>query len=174
MLETLTPPIPASTSVLIVGAGPVGLAVAGDLGSRGVTCLLIEQSDGAIVQPKMDMVGVRTMEFCRRWGLLEAVRDAPYPRDFRQDCVWGTSITGYEFGRERFAARGASLSTRVGRARREGDTNKSRRELSPAGIQSRVSTRRAARCPRSLCCSAPRRARVARDHQRRQPCPRQP
>ena len=106
MLETMTPPIPASTSVLIIGAGPVGLALAGDLGSRGVTCLLVEQSDGTIVQPKMDMVGVRTMEFCRRWGLTDAVRDAPYPRDFRQDCVWGTSITGSEFGRERFAARG--------------------------------------------------------------------
>jgi 2-polyprenyl-6-methoxyphenol hydroxylase-like FAD-dependent oxidoreductase len=106
MLETLTPPLPASTSVLIVGAGPVGLALAGDLGSRGVTGLLIEQSDGTILQPKMDMVGVRTMEFCRRWGLLDAVRDAPYPRDFRQDCVWGTSVTGYEFGRERFASRG--------------------------------------------------------------------
>jgi 2-polyprenyl-6-methoxyphenol hydroxylase-like FAD-dependent oxidoreductase len=106
MLETMTPPIPASTGVLIVGAGPVGLALAGDLGSRGVECLLIEQSDGTIVQPRMDMVGVRTMEFCRRWGLADAVRDAPYPRDLRQDCVWGTSITGYEFGRERFAARG--------------------------------------------------------------------
>jgi 2-polyprenyl-6-methoxyphenol hydroxylase-like FAD-dependent oxidoreductase len=106
MLETMTPPIPASTGVLIVGAGPVGLALAGDLGSRGVECLLIEQSDGTIVQPRMDMVGVRTMEFCRRWGLADAVRDAPYPRDLRQDCVWGTSITGYEFGRERFASRG--------------------------------------------------------------------
>jgi 2-polyprenyl-6-methoxyphenol hydroxylase-like FAD-dependent oxidoreductase len=106
MIETMTPPIPASTGVLIVGAGPVGLALAGDLGSRGVECLLIEQSDGTIVQPRMDMVGVRTMEFCRRWGLADAVRDAPYPRDLRQDCVWGTSITGYEFGRERFASRG--------------------------------------------------------------------
>lgn len=106
MIETMTPPLPSSTSVVIVGSGPVGLAMAGDLGSRGVPCLLVEQSDGTIIQPKMDMVGVRTMEFCRRWGLLDAVRDAPYPRDLRQDCVWGTSITGYEFGRERFAARG--------------------------------------------------------------------
>jgi 2-polyprenyl-6-methoxyphenol hydroxylase-like FAD-dependent oxidoreductase len=106
MLETMTPPIPAATGVLVVGAGPVGLALAGDLGSRGVSCVLIEQSDGSILQPKMDMVGVRTMEFCRRWGLADAVRDAPYPRDLRQDCVWGTSVTGYEFGRERFASRG--------------------------------------------------------------------
>ena len=106
MIETMTPPIPASTQVLVIGGGPVGLSLAGDLGLRGISCLLIEQSDGRIVQPKMDMVGVRTMEFCRRWGLLDAVRDAPYPLNFRQDYIWGVSVTGYEFGRERFASRG--------------------------------------------------------------------
>jgi 2-polyprenyl-6-methoxyphenol hydroxylase and related FAD-dependent oxidoreductases len=37
-----------ATRVLVVGAGPVGLALAGDLGWRGIDCLLIEQSDGAI------------------------------------------------------------------------------------------------------------------------------
>src|SRR5207244_2079260 len=98
--------LPCATEVLIVGGGPVGLSLAGDLGGRGVRTLLIEQSDGGIVQPKMDMVGVRTMEFCRRWGLLEAVRNAPYPLDYRQDCVWGTTLTGYEFVREPFASRG--------------------------------------------------------------------
>ncbi len=35
MQETL-PPIPSDTEVLIVGAGPVGLALGGDLGTRGV------------------------------------------------------------------------------------------------------------------------------------------
>jgi 2-polyprenyl-6-methoxyphenol hydroxylase-like FAD-dependent oxidoreductase len=59
------------TPVLIVGAGPVGLALAGDLGWRGVPCTLIEQTDGRIEQPKMDLVGVRTMEFCRRWGIAD-------------------------------------------------------------------------------------------------------
>src|SRR5207302_4338931 len=74
------------TPVLIVGAGPVGLALAGDLGWRGVPCMLIEQTDGRIEQPKMDLVGVRTMEFCRRWGIVDWVRDAPYPGDYPQDC----------------------------------------------------------------------------------------
>ena len=106
MIETQTPPIPDSVEVLIVGGGPVGLALAGDLGARGVTSLVTEQSDGTVVQPKMDMVGVRTIEFCRRWGLLDAVRDAPYPLDYRQEYIWGQSLTGYEFDRERFAARG--------------------------------------------------------------------
>ena len=44
--------------VLIVGGGPVGLALAGDLGWRGVPCLLIEKTDGTIEQPKMDLVGI--------------------------------------------------------------------------------------------------------------------
>jgi 2-polyprenyl-6-methoxyphenol hydroxylase-like FAD-dependent oxidoreductase len=88
--------------VLIVGGGPVGLALAGDLGWRGIRCVLIEQSDGSIYQPRMDMVGVRTMEFCRRWGIVPAVEGSPYPRDYPQDNIYLTSLTGYELGRERF------------------------------------------------------------------------
>ena len=93
------------TPVLIVGAGPIGLALAGDLGWRGVSCTLIEKTDGAIEQPKMDIVGPRTMEFCRRWGIADWVRDAPYPGDYPQDCVYVTSLDGYELGRERFPGR---------------------------------------------------------------------
>lgn len=90
--------------VLVVGGGPVGLALAGDLGWRGVPCLLIERGDGSITQPKMDLVGVRTMEFCRRWGIVEWVEESPYPRNYPQDYVYVTSLNGYELGRERFAA----------------------------------------------------------------------
>jgi 2-polyprenyl-6-methoxyphenol hydroxylase-like FAD-dependent oxidoreductase len=93
------------TPVLIVGAGPVGLALAGDLGWRGVSCTLIEKTDGAIEQPKMDLVGVRTMEFCRRWGIADWVRDAPYPGDYPQDYIWLTALNGYELGREKFPGR---------------------------------------------------------------------
>ena len=91
-----------STSVLIVGAGPVGLALAGDLGWRGIDCALIERTDGVVGQPKMDMVGIRTMEFCRRWGIVPWVHAAGYNRDYPQDCAWVTDLNGYEFGREYF------------------------------------------------------------------------
>ena len=94
-----------STPVLIVGAGPVGLALAGDLGWRGIPCMLIEKTDGVIEQPKMDLVGVRTMEFCRRWGIADWVRDAPYPGDYPQDYIWLTALNGYELGREKFPGR---------------------------------------------------------------------
>ena len=90
--------------VLIVGAGPVGLALAGDLGWRGRRCLVIEQSDGSIYQPRMDFVGVRTMEFCRRWGIVDWVEHSPYPRDYPQDNMYLTALNGYELGRERFPA----------------------------------------------------------------------
>ncbi len=93
------------TPVLIVGAGPVGLALAGDLGWRGISCTLIEKTDGAIEQPKMDIVGPRTMEFCRRWGIADWVRDAPYPGNYPQDCIYVTALNGYELGREPFPGR---------------------------------------------------------------------
>src|SRR5215471_17766325 len=93
------------TPVLIVGAGPIGLALAGDLGWRGISCTLIERGDGAVEHPKMDLIGVRTMEFCRRWGIADWLRDAPYPGDYPQDCVWVTSLTGFELGREPFPGR---------------------------------------------------------------------
>jgi 2-polyprenyl-6-methoxyphenol hydroxylase-like FAD-dependent oxidoreductase len=93
------------TPVLIVGAGPVGLALAGDLGWRGISCTLIEKGDGVVDHPKMDLIGVRTMEFCRRWGIADWVRDAPYPGDYPQDYVWLTSFTGFELGREPFPGR---------------------------------------------------------------------
>jgi 2-polyprenyl-6-methoxyphenol hydroxylase-like FAD-dependent oxidoreductase len=92
------------TPVLIVGAGPIGLALAGDLGFRGASCTLIEKSDGQVLQPKMDMVGIRTMEFCRRWGIVPWVESAGYNRAYPQDCAWVTTLNGYEFGREIFPA----------------------------------------------------------------------
>ncbi len=92
--------------VLIVGGGPVGLALAGELGWRGVPCTLIEKSDGSIEQPKMDLVGIRTMEFARRWGILDWVRDAPYPLDYPQDYIYVTGLNGYELAREPFPGRG--------------------------------------------------------------------
>jgi 2-polyprenyl-6-methoxyphenol hydroxylase-like FAD-dependent oxidoreductase len=91
------------TPVLIVGGGPVGLALAGDLGWRGIACTLLEKTDGHISQPRMDMVHVRTMEFCRRWGIVPWVEEAGYNRDYPQDNAWVTSLVdGYELGREPF------------------------------------------------------------------------
>ncbi len=91
------------TPVLVVGAGPVGLCVAGDLAWRGISSLEIERGDGVVTQPKMDMPHVRTLELCRRWGLVREVENAGYNRKWPQDNVWVTGlVNGYELGREPF------------------------------------------------------------------------
>lgn len=91
--------------VLIVGGGPVGLALACELGWRGIACTLVEQGDGTIDTPKMNEVSIRTMEFCRRWGIADKVHDCPFPADYPLDVSFVTSLSGYELGRLRRPAR---------------------------------------------------------------------
>lgn len=107
------------TEVLVLGAGPVGLALAGDLGWRGHDCLLVEKTDGAIFQPKMDLVGIRTMEFCRRWGITNDVQSSPYNRDYPQDNIYLTSLNGYELGRQPMPSMNASEPPPESPAKRE-------------------------------------------------------
>ncbi len=92
-------------SVLIAGGGPVGLALAGELGWRGIACELVEQTDGVIATPKMNEVNTRTMEFCRRWGIRQAVLDCPFPDEHPLDVVFVTSLGGHELARMKRAPR---------------------------------------------------------------------
>ncbi|MBT7953929.1 MAG: FAD-dependent oxidoreductase [Rhodospirillaceae bacterium] len=94
-----------STPVLIIGGGPVGLALSIDLGWRGVECVMLEARDGSVGHPKMNQVGNRTQEFCRRWGIGQRVRELSIPEDFPRNIHFLTSITGYELGRYEFPAR---------------------------------------------------------------------
>ncbi len=98
------------TPVLIVGGGPIGLALAGEMGRRSIASVLVEQLDGSdILQPKMDLLHARTMEICRRWGLKENIRNAGFNRDHSQDYAWVTALTGgWELGREPFPSNAAS------------------------------------------------------------------
>lgn len=85
--------------VLIAGGGPVGLALAAELGWQGIECELVEQGDGVVKTPKMNEVNTRSMELCRRWGLAEQVLDTPFPLDWPKDVVFITSLSGFELGR---------------------------------------------------------------------------
>ncbi|MGA7792600.1 MAG: FAD-dependent monooxygenase [Candidatus Acidiferrales bacterium] len=80
------------TQVLIVGAGPVGLTLALDLGRRGVRCTLIERSKTSIQLPKMERCNARTMEIYRRLGIGEQVRDAGLPRNAPMDVFLALSM----------------------------------------------------------------------------------
>ncbi len=87
--------------VLIVGGGPIGLALAADLGRRGVRARLVERGTDQVGTAKMIVVSVRTMELCRHLGIAEAVRDWGFPLDQPLDSVFCTSLTGHELGRVR-------------------------------------------------------------------------
>ncbi len=87
------------TPVLIVGGGPVGLGLAIDLGSRGIECLLVEQGDGTIAHPRANAENARTMEFFRRWGIADRVREAGTPGDFPHTVLYLTALTGFEIAR---------------------------------------------------------------------------
>jgi 2-polyprenyl-6-methoxyphenol hydroxylase-like FAD-dependent oxidoreductase len=87
------------TSVIIAGAGPVGLGLACELGLRGIRCLLVEKRDGAVTVPKQSMVSARNMEFCRRWGVAAAVRNAVWPESHPRDFVYLDNLRGRELMR---------------------------------------------------------------------------
>lgn len=93
--------------VLIVGGGPVGLALALDLGWRDVPNLLIDQgsADARRFHPRMDNVGIRTMEFCRRWGIASLVAHAGFPRDLPTSIVYTTAVLDPELARDPYPSK---------------------------------------------------------------------
>ena len=90
--------------VLIVGAGPVGLALALDLSWRGIECLVLERTDGTITNPKTGHIAARTMEFCRRWGIVERVRHCGFPEDYELSVVFCTSLRAHLLAKHYYPA----------------------------------------------------------------------
>src|ERR1700751_6097194 len=81
------------TQVIIVGAGPVGLTLALDLGLRGVRSVLIEQKPEPQFLPKMERCNARTMELYRRIGLAGDIRAAGLSADVPMDVFIILSMT---------------------------------------------------------------------------------
>src|SRR6266403_671431 len=73
------------TQVIIVGAGPVGLTLAVDLGLRGVRCILLEKKPEPRYLPKMERCNARSMEMFRRIGLADELRAAGLTTDSVMD-----------------------------------------------------------------------------------------
>jgi len=87
--------------VLIAGGGPVGLALAVELGLRGVECVVVEpRPQPTRLRPRAKTLNARTMEHARRWGLASRLRAAaPLPVSWSQDVSFCTSFLGTEITR---------------------------------------------------------------------------
>ncbi len=89
-----------NASLLIAGAGPVGMCAAIAAASRGIDVVVVEA--GAADRPadaKCNTVASRTMETLRGFGIAEQVRNAGLPDDYPTDVVYATSVAGPEFTR---------------------------------------------------------------------------
>jgi 4-hydroxyisophthalate hydroxylase len=62
--------------VVVVGGGPVGVALAVDLGLRGVSCALVESRTGLQRIPKGQNLTQRTLEHFYFWGVVDEIRAA--------------------------------------------------------------------------------------------------
>src|SRR5689334_3505050 len=101
------------TSVVIVGAGPVGLTLALDLAWRGIDVIALEtRHAGEPPNVKCNQVSARSMEIFRRLGLAEKIRQAGLPPEYRNDVCCCVAATGAELSR-------IKLPSRAGRMRGE-------------------------------------------------------
>ncbi len=96
--------IDAHYPVIIVGAGPVGLALACELGLAGIDCLQVEKRDGTVHVPKMSLVCAGTMEIARRWGIAQQVRSAVWAQNRAMDFLYIESLKGEEYARVKLPA----------------------------------------------------------------------
>jgi 2-polyprenyl-6-methoxyphenol hydroxylase-like FAD-dependent oxidoreductase len=71
----------STADVVIVGAGPTGLALGVDLARRGVDALVVEKADGLFPGSRGKGLQPRTMEVLEDLGVLDAILTAggPYP-----------------------------------------------------------------------------------------------
>lgn len=90
-----------STSVAIVGGGPVGMMLALFLDRHGVGSVLFNIETGARMHPKGSTQNARTMEHYRRLGIAAPIRDLGLPAEHPTDVAYFTRLSGHELARLR-------------------------------------------------------------------------
>ncbi|WP_313802487.1 FAD-dependent monooxygenase [Sphingobium sp.] len=99
-MTTFNPSMASSPlPVIIVGAGPVGLLLASELGLRDIPVTVIEARTSHLRHPKANTQSARSMEIYRRHGLSRGLRENGLPADRRTDVGYFTRLFGQELHR---------------------------------------------------------------------------
>lgn len=82
--------------VLVVGAGPVGMSLALELGLRGNSVHMVERDPSRGPQPRAKTLNMRSLTYMRRWGIADQVRKAsPIPESLPTDIIFRTRLYGH-------------------------------------------------------------------------------
>ena len=94
-MNILEPSAGRQVQACIIGAGPSGLALAIELGLRGVKCLVVERNDRVGYAPRAKTTNVRTRTHFRRWGIAgNLAAAAPFGVDYPSDVHFVTRLSG--------------------------------------------------------------------------------
>jgi 2-polyprenyl-6-methoxyphenol hydroxylase-like FAD-dependent oxidoreductase len=87
------------TSVLVVGAGPVGLTASILLAQQGIESLVVDRRDGPHRAPQAHVVNPRSLEIFRQMGVdVEKLRSRATRREDGSRVRWMTRLDGEELG----------------------------------------------------------------------------
>src|SRR5690242_19111290 len=100
----------SETPVLIVGAGPCGLAASLTLTHLRVPHVMVERHASPLHHPKAVGVMQRTAELFRAWGVEDEIRARGVPEEYCRQMVWTTTLSGEELGRTQTPDPDAGLS----------------------------------------------------------------
>ena len=85
--------------VLIVGAGPAGLALSAALSRYGVGHLVVERHRGTAHTPRAHIINQRTIEIFRHLGISDRFHAVATPQHLMSNNLWVTTLAGLEIAR---------------------------------------------------------------------------
>ncbi|KTC87702.1 MULTISPECIES: FAD-dependent monooxygenase [Legionella] len=81
--------------VIIVGGGPVGVALAIELGMLGINVAVLEKYDEPLLLPRAQLLNPRSMEFFQRWGISQQLLNKRLlPPDHALKVIWCSGLAG--------------------------------------------------------------------------------
>ena len=92
-------PSTVEVPVLIVGAGPAGLALSAALSRYGVGHLLVERHRGTAHTPRAHIINQRTVEILRHLGISDRFHAVATPQHLMANNLWVTTLAGREVAR---------------------------------------------------------------------------